>query len=137
MTLLTADVVTVPAAPLLGDRAGTRMAPRSMLEADLPDAARTALAPADAVGRCLGQRGRVRQDMAPGCPEKWDLPFLLWIRRFGRDVRPLLLRRLAEFEAKGGRVITLRSRAEADGFLASLQAPEFDRRTPSGPPIRF
>lgn len=73
-----------------------------------------------AIGRVIRRRGEVREDMAPGCPEKWDLDFLRWIVRFRRDVRPGLLAALETFESRGGRVVTLRSRAEADAFLDGL-----------------
>lgn len=72
------------------------------------------------LGRWWRDRGRVRADMAPGCPERFDLAFLRWVWGFRRKVRPDVLRKLAAFEAAGGRVVTLRSRAEADAWLRSV-----------------
>jgi adenylate kinase family enzyme len=41
--------------------------------------------------------GRVRPDMGPGCPEKIDVEFLLYVLRFRATQRPLLLRTLASY----------------------------------------
>ncbi|MBN1949275.1 MAG: hypothetical protein JW784_05990 [Candidatus Cloacimonetes bacterium] len=35
-------------------------------------------------------RGRTRADMAPGCPEKFDLEFCRWIWNFPRDIKPVI-----------------------------------------------
>lgn len=37
-----------------------------------------------AYGRYLKNKGTVRDSAAPGCPEKFDLEFLMWILRDGR-----------------------------------------------------
>lgn len=70
------------------------------------------------LGRWWRHRGRTREGLPEGCPERLDGEFLLWVWRFRRDTRPRVLAALAPFEAGGGRVVTLRSRAEADRFLA-------------------
>jgi adenylate kinase family enzyme len=70
------------------------------------------------LGRWWRHRGTTREGMPEGCPERLDGEFLLWVWRFRRDVRPRVLAALAPFEAAGGRVVTLRSREEADRFLA-------------------
>ncbi len=74
------------------------------------------------LGRWWRQRGEVREDMAQGCPEKIDFEFLAWVLRFRRDVRPAVVAALAEFEARGGRTLALRSRAEVDRWLAAVKA---------------
>lgn len=74
------------------------------------------------LGRWWRQRGEVREDMAQGCPEKIDLEFLAWVLRFRRDVRPAVVAALAEFEARGGRVVVLRNRREVDRWLASVRS---------------
>jgi adenylate kinase family enzyme len=76
-----------------------------------------------ALTRLARQWGQVRDDMGPDCPEGLDLPFLRFIWRFRRDVRPEMLVILQGFESDGGRVITLRSRREVDRFLSGYQAP--------------
>ena len=68
-------------------------------------------------GRLLRHRGEVRDDMAAGCPEGFDLGFLRWVWNFRRDTRAKTVEILAGFEASGGRVITLRSRREVEEFL--------------------
>jgi adenylate kinase family enzyme len=49
--------------------------------------------------RVWSTRGRVRRDMAPGCPEQVDLQFLWWIWRWQRTHRPKYLAAL-EGQAK-------------------------------------
>jgi adenylate kinase family enzyme len=74
------------------------------------------------VRRALSYRGRTRPDMAPGCPERLDVSFLVWVWRYGRRSRPRVERLLAE-HAAGKTVVRLRSQAEVDRYLASrLQA---------------
>ena len=53
-----------------------------------------------AAGRVLANRGRVRPDMAEGCPEHFDLDFFVFIATFRRRVRPRLIRKLQSFEGK-------------------------------------
>lgn len=67
--------------------------------------------------RVRASRGRVRPDMAPGCPERLDWSFLAWVWRFrgreGRRVRQALA-------AWPGTVYTLRSRRECGRLLSRL-----------------
>jgi adenylate kinase family enzyme len=74
------------------------------------------------LGRVLREHGRTRADMAPGCTERFDLAFLRWVWGFRRTDRPRLLEGLAEFARGGGHVVTLRSRRECAGYLASLRS---------------
>jgi adenylate kinase family enzyme len=71
-------------------------------------------------GRLLRQHGQVRSDMAPECPEGFDLGFLRWVWSFHRTARPRMLEVLNEFERAGGRVVTLSSRRAVDSFLRGL-----------------
>ncbi len=66
--------------------------------------------------RILGSYGRVRPDMAPGCPEHLDLAFLRSVWRYRRDDRQRHRTPLAQFS---GQVITLRRPAEVAAFLAA------------------
>lgn len=72
------------------------------------------------LGRWLRHRGAVREDMAPGCREGLDLPFLRWVWNFRRDVRPPTLALLEGFAAAGGRVVVLRDRGEVAAWLRTL-----------------
>ena len=67
--------------------------------------------------------GRRRPDMAEGCPERFDLKFLLYVLNFGKNHRPKLLER---FEAFAGEKILLRSPTEVRQFLQSMKG---DART--------
>ena len=40
--------------------------------------------------------GKVRPDLAPGCPERFDLPFLRWVYDYPRRGRPKALQLLAD-----------------------------------------
>jgi adenylate kinase family enzyme len=60
------------------------------------------------------QRG---DDMAPGCRERLDMPFLLYVARFSRNNRDRVLQALAGFP---GRVLVLRSNREVADFLAGI-----------------
>lgn len=61
-------------------------------------------------------RGRVRDDMGAGCPEKFPSPeLLLWIWRYQRRSRPKIVALLDAARATK-RVIVLRSRSEIDRF---------------------
>ena len=74
------------------------------------------------VGRILKRiattRGRVRADMAEGCPEHLNFEFLLYTATFRRKVRPRNDRKLQRFT---GRLIRLRAPAEVERFLASFE----------------
>jgi adenylate kinase family enzyme len=74
----------------------------------------------DVVARRLRHLGRVRADT--GTYDRLELPFLRWIWRFGRDVRPAILAALGSCSCD---VVVLRSRREIDRYLAGL--PRSDR----------
>jgi adenylate kinase family enzyme len=50
-----------------------------------------------AILRALRDYGRVRDDMGPGCPEKFDLAFLKFIWDFPAKQRPRIEQALAQF----------------------------------------
>lgn len=62
-------------------------------------------------------RGRTRPDMTEGCPERFDLGFLLYLLRWNAGPRPRTEQRLRGYENK---VVRLKSPAELDAWLASL-----------------
>lgn len=69
--------------------------------------------------RSLGRLGRTREDMAPGCPEHFDMAFLLYVCRYRRKHRPRHLGAIGRF---GGTLCTLRRPAEVAAFVAALAA---------------
>lgn len=71
------------------------------------------------VRRILGSFGRVRPDLAAGCPEQIDREFLRWVWAWPRDVRPAVLRALDRTPA-GVLRRDLRSPAEVRALLESL-----------------
>jgi adenylate kinase family enzyme len=72
----------------------------------------------------VGQRiarsyGRVRPDMAPGCPERLDGAFVRYIWNFhGRDRRNIQV----QLDAHGVRPVVLGSDADSAAFLAHIPA---------------
>lgn len=69
--------------------------------------------------RAWRARGRVRADMAAGCPEKLDLAFLAFTWGYRNRSRPEVMRLLAQW---GDRVAVHRfaSRGQASAFLESV-----------------
>jgi len=64
--------------------------------------------------RVISGFGRTREDMADGCPERFDLGFLLYVWTFQRKQTPRLEAALREFD---GQVIRLRTPREVQSFL--------------------
>jgi adenylate kinase family enzyme len=69
--------------------------------------------------RIIGSLGRVRADMAPGCPERLDLAFLIYVYRYRRRDQH---RHLAAIRQFGGTLVTLRRPAEVAAFVSALEA---------------
>lgn len=69
--------------------------------------------------RALRHRGRVRPDMAPGCPERLDLEFLPYVLGYRAKRRPAALR-LAETAPDRVTCHRLASPAEVRAFLSRL-----------------
>ncbi|PTN54580.1 hypothetical protein [Stenotrophomonas panacihumi] len=67
------------------------------------------------------ERGRVRADMAAGCPEKLDPAFLGFTWGYRRRSRPGVMRLLAQWEDRVA-VHRLVSRGEASAFLDGVSA---------------
>lgn len=64
--------------------------------------------------RVIAHRGRVRPDMAPGCPERFDWEFFWYTATFRHAVLPATRAKMANF---AGETIVLRSNAEVAAFL--------------------
>jgi adenylate kinase family enzyme len=83
-----------------------------------------------AVSRSVRTYGRVRPDLAPGCPEQLpELQFLLWIWRFRRVSLPPLLERISRYRDRRSVHVLTNSRS-VKRFLMALDAP-----APSGEKI--
>ena len=72
------------------------------------------------VRRVLTSYGRVRVDMADGCPERFDPEFMRYVWDFQRDQEPALRQALAR-HADTVRLVRLQSDAEAQDFLDSAR----------------
>lgn len=66
------------------------------------------------VNRAIAHRGRVRPDMAEGCPERLRWQFLWYIATFRHAVLPATRAKLADF---GGEVTVLRSARDVADYL--------------------
>jgi adenylate kinase family enzyme len=65
--------------------------------------------------------GRVRPEMAPGCPERIDPEFLRYVWTYRRKRRPRLARFMEDFRADQT-VVRFASRADADRYLRATTA---------------
>jgi len=63
---------------------------------------------------------KTRPDMAPGCPERFTLQFLIWIWNYPRRTRPKVAKLLSE-NASGKTVLMLRSPKEVERFVEELK----------------
>jgi len=73
------------------------------------------------IKRFIQSYGKVRQDVAPGCPEKLDLEFLGYVWNYNRRSRPKMLNIMQEFK---GDLVRLASVKEIDAFVAQLSEKE-------------
>ncbi|HEV3469626.1 MAG TPA: DNA topology modulation protein [Pyrinomonadaceae bacterium] len=80
--------------------------------------------------RSLAYRGTERPDMARGCPERMTAAFLRWVWDYPARTRPKVLKLLAE-HAEGRTIVRLRTRAEAEEFLARVAARRPAGRVPA------
>jgi adenylate kinase family enzyme len=71
------------------------------------------------IKRAAQYRNKSRPDMAEGCPERFNLEFILWIWSYKERTRPKIVRVLKE-NAHNKKVIWLRSDAEVERFLAGF-----------------
>lgn len=69
------------------------------------------------VKRIASSFGRVRADMADGCPEQLDWPFLRWVWSWHRDVRPIVVAALDQAPPETA-VIRIRTPREVAGMLS-------------------
>ena len=68
--------------------------------------------------RVLGSYGKVRPDMAPGCPERFDWEFIRWIWNYNKRNRPDNELHLAK--ARHAEKIVLKNRKQVRAFLQTL-----------------
>jgi adenylate kinase family enzyme len=86
-----------------------------------------------AIRRSLLALGRNRPDLAPGCPEKFDLTFYAYILNWDRLSRPRVEEALAAF-APTARLIRIKSDQQARSVLAQLSqepVPEMRKDSPA------
>ncbi|MEM9930865.1 MAG: AAA family ATPase [Bacteroidota bacterium] len=72
------------------------------------------------IWRTIKFYGEVRPGSAPGCRERFDLPFLSYVLHYNATRRPGILRVLNEQRALGKAVYHLRSTEEVAVFLAGV-----------------
>lgn len=65
--------------------------------------------------------GRVRPEMAAGCPEQFDLEFLRYVWTFRKEQRPALIAYLDKRRADQ-QLLRFTERAEANSYLAGKEA---------------
>ena len=72
-------------------------------------------------GRVIRGYGKVRPDLAPGCPERFDWAFLIYILGFRYSVRPIILRQIRETQSES-KLIRLCRQSEVDRFRSGVVA---------------
>lgn len=78
--------------------------------------------------RYLTYRGKVRESMAAGCPERFDWEFIRWILWDGRT-KTAKERYQRVLETHPEKVVILRSQKEIDQFLENLTHNKKNQRT--------
>lgn len=68
-------------------------------------------------------RKKGRPDMAQGCPERFNIEFIIWVWNYRKRTRPKVIEKLRE-NSKSKNVIWLRSKAEVERFLAMAKDAE-------------
>ena len=72
--------------------------------------------------RIVGSYGRVRPEMAPGCPERIDLEFLRYVWTYRQQQRPKLLEFFEGLRADQD-LICFNSRTQAESYLTGVTPP--------------
>jgi adenylate kinase family enzyme len=71
-----------------------------------------------AIRRLMTYRGQVRPDLAPGCPETFDLAFYRYILTYNKEQAPQRDALVAEHFK--GRLVRIRNDADSAAFLSAL-----------------
>ncbi|MCA3637115.1 MAG: DNA topology modulation protein [Methylobacterium sp.] len=71
------------------------------------------------LGRTLRGYGKTRPEMAPGCPERFDVAFLEYVWAYRKKHRPRILQRFATLRPEQ-KLVMFQSRLEADKALARI-----------------
>jgi adenylate kinase family enzyme len=72
------------------------------------------------LSRIVRYHGTARPDMPDGCPEKFDIPFLLWVWNYPARTRPGVLSLLSKYGSTRN-VICLRTGKDVESFLSAPQ----------------
>lgn len=73
-----------------------------------------------AIKRQIQFAGKTRPDMAPGCPERIDLHFLLWIWNYPENGRVRVLKKIEQYQ-EVGQIVILRSPRQVKRFLSTAK----------------
>jgi len=79
------------------------------------------------LGRIVRHWGRTRPELPPGCPERFDAAFLLWVWGYPQRSRPKLLTELSAAPSSVKKIV-LRSNREVRGLIS--RAGELWERPP-------
>jgi adenylate kinase family enzyme len=72
------------------------------------------------IKRRMRYRGESRPDMRPGCPERLDVDFVLWIASYRLRRRGAVLKKLAMAASEGKQTFVLDCDAAVNAFVAAL-----------------
>jgi len=72
------------------------------------------------IKRRFQNRGKTRHDMAEGCPEKLDMPFLKWVWNYPEHSRPIILTNIDE-ACKDKVTIIIKNQKELKALLEKVE----------------
>jgi adenylate kinase family enzyme len=72
------------------------------------------------IKRVITNRGKTRADMGDGCPERFDLEFLKYVRNFKKTNRDKILNVLSEFSDK--QIIIIKKRSDLKKLYDTLRS---------------
>ncbi|HVF30938.1 MAG TPA: DNA topology modulation protein [Pyrinomonadaceae bacterium] len=81
--------------------------------------------------RVITYRGDTRPDLAPECPEKFDLPFLKWVWDFPKRSRPVVIERINKVKDRAT-IYRLKGSRDVENFLANVRQTYAQNRNGNG-----
>jgi len=84
------------------------------------------------VRRVATTYGRVRPDLAPGCPERIDVGFLRFVWTWPERERPHTLEKLSRYQGRGGRIVHVTSPQQVAAFVTAVRQAAVDACDGSG-----
>jgi adenylate kinase family enzyme len=69
--------------------------------------------------RLISEYGKTRDDMAEGCKESFDWPFLMYVLKFRKNIRPQIME-ILENNKNNCKVTVIKTKSELDNWIKTL-----------------